>query len=55
MHRFQEFKALVENQTGRRIQTLISDNDIEYISNEFDEYCRQEAIKRQLIVPYTPK
>ena len=55
MQRFQEFKALVENQTGRKIQALRSDNGGEYTSKEFDGYCRQEGIKRQLTVPYTPK
>jgi hypothetical protein len=28
--RFQEFKALVENQTGKRIKVLCSDNGGEY-------------------------
>ena len=53
--RFQEFKALVENQTGKKIKVLRSDNGGEYTSRAFDEYCRQEGIKRQLTVPYTPQ
>ena len=52
--RFQEFKALVENPTGRRIRVLISYNGGEYTSKEFDEYCRHEGINRHLPVPYTP-
>ena len=40
LQRFQEFKALVENQIGRRIRALKSDNRGEYTSKEFDEYCR---------------
>ena len=55
MQRFQEFKALVENQTGRRIQALRSDNGGEYTFNEFDEYCRHEGIRRHSTVPYTPE
>ena len=55
MQRFKEFKALVENQTGRNIQALRSDKRGEYTSKEFDEYCRQEGIRRQLTVPYTPE
>ena len=51
LQRFQEFKALVENQTGRRIRALIPYNRGEYTSKEFDEYCRQEGIQRQLTVP----
>ena len=29
------------------------ENEVEYTSKEFDEYCRQEGIQRQLVVPYT--
>lgn len=34
-NRFQEFKALVENQTRKKIKGLTSDNGGEYTSNEF--------------------
>jgi hypothetical protein len=34
--RFQEFRALVENQTGRKIRVLRSDNGGEYTSKEFE-------------------
>jgi transposase InsO family protein len=37
--RFQEFKALLENQTGRKIIVLRSDNGGEYTSTEFAEFC----------------
>ena len=37
--RFKEFKALIENQTGRHIHILRSDNECEYKSNEFDDFC----------------
>ena len=40
LKRFQEFKALMENQTRRKIQPLISDNEGAYTSKKFDEYCR---------------
>ena len=55
MLRFQEFKALVENQTGRKIQVLRSDNEGEYTSKEFDGFCRHEEIRRPLTVLYTPE
>ena len=45
----------MENQTRRKIQELGSDNEGEYTSKEFDGYCRQEGIRRQLTVPYTPE
>ena len=53
--RFQEFKALVENQTGKKIKVLRSDNGDEYTSHAFDEFYRHEGIKRQLTVPCTPQ
>lgn len=53
--RFKELKALVENQTGRRIRVLRSDNGGEYTSNDFKSFCAQEGIKRELTVPYNPQ
>jgi transposase InsO family protein len=53
--RFQEFKALVENQTGKKIKVLRSYNEGEYTSNEFNDLCAREGIKRELIVPYNPQ
>jgi transposase InsO family protein len=53
--RFQEFKALVENQTGKKIRVLRSDNGGEYTSKEFMDFCAGEGIRRELIVPYNPQ
>ena len=44
--RFQEFKALVENQAGKKIKVLRSDNGGEYTSNELRDFCSQEGIRR---------
>jgi hypothetical protein len=52
---FQEFRALVENQTSRKIRVLRSDNGGEYTSKEFLDYCAAAGIKKELIVPYNPK
>jgi len=49
---FTEFKALVENQTTRKIKVLRSDNAGEYISKVFDAFCREARIKRVLKLPY---
>jgi hypothetical protein len=49
---FQEFKALVENQTRKKIKVLRSNNGGEYTSNEFNDFCAREGIKRELTVPY---
>jgi hypothetical protein len=53
--RFQEFKALVENQTGKKIRVLRSDNGGEYTSKEFMDFYAGEGIKRELTVPYNPQ
>lgn len=52
--RFQEFKVLVENQTRKKIKVLRSNNGGENTSNEFQDFCTQEGIRRQLTVPYNP-
>ena len=52
---FQEFKALVETQIGRKIKVLRSDNGGEYILGEFVDYCAEVGIKREFIVPYNPQ
>ena len=53
--KFQEFRALVENQTGRKIQVLRSDNRGEYTSKEFVDYCATTRIKKELSVPNNPQ
>ena len=37
--KFQKFKALVENQSSRKIRALKSDNGGEYTSKEFNDFC----------------
>jgi hypothetical protein len=46
---------LVENQTGRKIRVLSSDNGGEYTSKEFVDYCATARIKKELTVPYNPR
>ena len=53
--RFQDFKALLENQIGTKIKVLWLDNGGEYTSIEFANLCTQQGIKRKLIVPYNPQ
>ena len=50
--KFKEYKALVENQTDRKIKTLRLDNGGEFTSEEFKELCRESRIKRELITTY---
>ena len=51
---FKDFKALIENQTGKKIKVFRSDSGGEYTSNEFIDFCKQAGIKKETIVPYNP-
>ena len=55
LSKFVEFKALVENQTNKKIKALRSDNRGEYISNAFRDLCAKEGIRRDLIAPHNPQ
>ena len=52
--KFKELKALIENHLEKRIKTLRLDNGGEYTSKEFEAFCKEERIKRELTNPYNP-
>ena len=52
---FKIFKARVELESEKKIKCLRTDNGGEYTGSEFDSFCQQEGIKRQLTVAYTPQ
>ncbi|KAK1363414.1 hypothetical protein POM88_038975 [Heracleum sosnowskyi] len=37
---FRQWKTLLENQTGKKIKRLRTDNGLEFCSSEFDEFCK---------------
>ena len=49
------FKALVEDQSNRKIKYLISDNGGGFTSNEFNDFCEIHGIKRQFWATKTPQ
>jgi transposase InsO family protein len=51
---FQEFKAQVENLTGRKIKVLRSDNGGE-CTKDFSNFVIEEGIKKEYTVPYNPQ
>ena len=53
--KFKEFKALIENLSDKRIKTLRSDNGGDYTSKEFEAFCKDVGIKRELTSPYNPQ
>jgi transposase InsO family protein len=52
--RFQEFKAQVENLTGRKIKVLRSYNGGEYTSKDFNKFCIEAGINMEYTIPYNP-
>ncbi|GAA0147366.1 hypothetical protein LIER_07086 [Lithospermum erythrorhizon] len=52
---FKIFKALVEKEPGKNIKYLRTDRGGEYLSSDFNAYCNEHGIKRQLTNPYTPQ
>ena len=50
---FKGFKGRVELESGKKIKCLRTNNGGEYTSEEFDNFCQQEGIKRQFTVAYT--
>jgi len=52
---FENFRALMETQKGRKIKCLQSDNGLEYVNKRFDEFIRKHGITRRLTVPYNPE
>jgi transposase InsO family protein len=51
---FKKWKALVKNETRKRLKCLRLDNGDEYCSHEFDDYCSYHGIRREKTIPETP-
>lgn len=52
---FKEWKDIIENQMGRRIKKILTDNGLEFYSNEFEKFCRREEIVLHTMVVNTPQ
>ncbi|KAE8695414.1 General regulatory factor 9, MU isoform 1 [Hibiscus syriacus] len=52
---FKNFKERVELDSRNKIKCFIIDNGGEYTSEEFDDFCMKEGIKRQFTVANTPQ
>ena len=46
--RFKEFKSLIENQIGKRIKVLRTDNGGEFSGKEFDQFYKQCVIHAKI-------
>ena len=52
---FEDFKALVETQSERKIKALCIDNGEEYVNTTLQNLCLESGIQLQHTVPYTPQ
>ena len=52
---FLVWKKMVENQAGRKIKVLRSDNGTEYRNDQFSYFCKKEGISRHFTVRDTPQ
>ena len=52
---FLVWKKMVENQIGRKIKVLRSDNGTEYRNDQFSIFCKKEGISRHFTVRDTPQ
>ena len=50
---FVEWKAMVENSSGRKLKVLRSDNGGEYTAKQFQDYLNAEGVRHELTVPKT--
>ncbi|KAL4324140.1 hypothetical protein GQ457_11G003170 [Hibiscus cannabinus] len=50
-----KFKIFAKNQSNCKLKVLRTDNGGEYVSNEFNDFCKDSGILHQLTVPRTPQ
>jgi hypothetical protein len=53
--KFKLWKTEVENQTGKKVKWLRTDNGTEYTNDEFKDFCEQHGIKRHFTVRKIPQ
>ncbi|KAI7958937.1 hypothetical protein MJO28_002728 [Puccinia striiformis f. sp. tritici] len=55
LEKFEEFVPWAENQTGKTIKRIISDNGGEFKNIFFEDFCRSRGINHQFAPAYTPE
>lgn len=49
-----KFKAMVENEAGLKIKTLRSNNGVEPLSHQFQDFLQETVVQHQLTSQYSP-
>ena len=52
---FKKFRMMAEAEIKRKLKCARSDRGGEFLSKEFNLYCEENGILRQLTSPYTPQ
>lgn len=52
---FKEVKTLVENQRGKKVKMLQSNNGGEYMNRAFEDSLKENGIQRRLSIAYNPE
>ena len=52
---FKKFKALVDNQTGRKIKKFRTDNSLEFCESDFNEFYAVQGIARHKTIVGKPQ
>jgi transposase InsO family protein len=52
---FKDFKSYAENETGKRVKAIRTENGSEYVNNAFPNFLKENDIRRQLTVEYNPE
>lgn len=53
--KFRDWLQVIENKSGRRVKRLRKDNGLEYLSNEFNQFCTSRGITRHRTAPNNPQ
>ncbi|KAL2248429.1 UNVERIFIED_CONTAM: Retrovirus-related Pol polyprotein from transposon TNT 1-94 [Sesamum indicum] len=53
--KFEKWRVFVENQTGKRLKSLRTDNGLEFCNQNFSEMYDKHGIRRHKTNPYTPQ
>lgn len=53
--KFKEWKNLIETQTGRKIKRLRTDNGLEFFSEDFYQFCKENVIARHKTIRGIPQ
>lgn len=52
---FKDWQLMIENQTGKKIKRLRTDNGLEYLDKEFIDLCKKSGIAKHHTVAGTPQ